>query len=154
MILARRIKRRIHQHPYQEVTEITPFFTRFNESKLESTQIAVEFSEPFVKLPETDTPSENFATNPWKVPDEANRFYFLFKWPITFILWCTIPDPKRFKQLYLFTVINCFLWIIPLSFYTVFVSSNVGKRSDISEHSQANCFSSYKSIIFLKLQTV
>lgn len=117
-ILARKVKRRIYQQPYLEVAEITPLFTQ-------TKKMNVEFSEPSLKL--TDSSIENFATNPW-VTNDMNKLLFLLRWPITFLLWCTIPDPKRFKRFYVLTFINCILWIGCISYFTVFVSSNVGKR--------------------------
>lgn len=133
-VLAKTVKRRIHQQPYQEVTEITPFFTQFNESKLDSNKINVEFSEPLAKF--SAMSSENFARNPWALPYDTIKFLFLLRWPITLILWCTIPDAKRFKQLYILTFINCILWIGCISHFAVFLSSNVGENQ--TENSRVN----------------
>ena len=125
-VLTRKVKRSIYQQPYHEVTEITPLFTKHNGSKIDTRKTNLEFSEPFVKVIETST--ENFATNPWKVPDDMNKLLFLLRWPITFTLWCTIPDPRRFKDFYILTFISCILWVGCISYFTVFISSNVGEQ--------------------------
>lgn len=131
-VLARRLKRRIRPHLYQEVTEITPLFSHLcyanvaEQPSKPETETSPALSEPLVKIND-DFNSDGCATTPWKVPDDLNLAVFLFCWPITFILWCTIPDPKRFKTFYILTFINCVLWIGFISYFAVFVSTNVGE---------------------------
>jgi hypothetical protein len=122
-ILARRVKRRIHRQPYQEVTEITPLFTREKLTNNER-QTFLELSEPLVKLDESV--NDDYATNPWNIPANSNILLFLLRWPITLTLWCTIPDSRRFKRFYIFTFINCVIWIGLCSYFIVFVSTDVG----------------------------
>jgi hypothetical protein len=122
-ILARKVKRRIHRQPYQEVTEITPLFTREKLTN-DKRKICLELSEPLMKLDESG--NDDCATNPWKIPNNSNVLLFLLRWPITLTLWCTIPDSRRFKRFYIFTFINCVLWIGLCSYFIVFVSTDVG----------------------------
>lgn len=127
-LLARRVKRRLRRQPYQEVSEILPLF---NREKLQvgiigdGVKINVELSEPLVKLLESS--DEDCATNPWIIPATVNLFQFLLRWPITFLLWFTIPDSRRFKQFYILTFINCVLWIGCLSYIVVFITTDVGE---------------------------
>lgn len=124
--LARKFKRRIrHQQLYQEVSEITPLLSRVSEIK-RGKMMNPELSEPFTKL-DDDSGVDNCATNPWKVPVDSNLIMFFLRWPITFTLWCTIPDSKRFKSFYLLTFINCVLWIGCISYFVVYISTNVGE---------------------------
>lgn len=120
-ILARKVKRRIHRQPYQEVTEITPLFIR---NKLTNDKHEM-ISEPFVKLDESV--NDDCATSPWKIPGNSNVLLFLLRWPITLTLWCTIPDSRRFKRFYVFSFINCVFWIGLCSYFIVFVSTDVGE---------------------------
>lgn len=124
-MFARKVKRRIRHHHqlYQEITEITPFF---DHTKSSSSKLNLELSEPFVKLDDDDG-SDNCATNPWMVPIDSSLFMFFLRWPITFTLWCSIPDSKRFKSFYILTFINCVLWIGCISYFVVYISTNVGE---------------------------
>lgn len=131
--LAKKIKRRIRHQMYQEVSEMTPFFDRVIEVKSYGSKMYTELSEPLVKL--DDYGSDNCATYPWKVPDDSNLIMFFLRWPITFILWCTIPDSKRFKSFYIITFINCILWIGCISYFVVCISTNVGKYSKLCDSS-------------------
>lgn len=121
-ILARKIRRRIRRQPYQEVTEIVPFFNRENPIYGEKD---AGLSEPLVKLGEPD--NDDCATSPWKIRASSNIFLFLLRWPITFTLWCTIPDSRRFKKFYVLTFMNCVLWIGCISFSVVFITTDVGE---------------------------
>lgn len=129
-VLARRLKRRIRPHLSQEATEITPLFSHLRISNVaedaSKSELSPALSEPLVKLHD-DINADVCATTPWKVPDDLNRAVFFFCWPITFILWCTIPDPKRYKTFYILTFINCVLWIGCISYFVVFISTNVGE---------------------------
>jgi hypothetical protein len=132
-ILTQKLKRRIHYRPYQNASEITPLFSRDSiiEAEIKSINdckgfplMNLEISEPFVKLSEIE---EIHATNPWKVPTDAIFLVYLLRWPITFTLWCTIPDSKRFQKLFLLTFINSVLWIGCISYFIVYLSTNLGK---------------------------
>lgn len=119
-IFARKVKRRIRRQPYQEVTEITPLLVITSNRRKAS-----ELSEPLVKL--DDSVNDDCATNPWKIPASTNSFIFLLRWPITFTLWCTIPDPRCSQRFYVMTFINCALWIGCISYFVVFVTTDVGE---------------------------
>jgi hypothetical protein len=105
-----------------EVTEITPLFKRAklgnnnddDENKTKETKLSIQ--------------CDNFencecACNPWRIsaPHE------ILRWPITFILWCTIPDCRRFQRFYVLTFINCVAWILILSYLIAYMIAIVGK---------------------------
>jgi hypothetical protein len=115
--VARKVQRRIRLRPDDEVSEITPLFT--------TEKTHYELSEPSLKLDAEN--DENCATNPWRLPRDASTFKFFLRWPITFTLWCTVPDARRFKSFYIFTFVSCVLWILSLSYFVVFLSTNVGE---------------------------
>lgn len=130
-LLARKVSRRFHRPLYQEVTEITPLFIRdnFAKSSNASDNTAVELNEPFLKLDELE---EDSATSPWYIVDDTSKIMYFVKWPITFTLWCTIPDSRRFKSCYLLTFFNCVLWIGCISYFVVNISTNVGRFPSLS----------------------
>lgn len=107
-----------------EVTEITPLFVRDKSTK-NHTFNDVELSIGYEKLVDID--DDECATNPWKRPRKSNILLFILKWPITFILWCTIPDCRRHEKLYILTFINCVLWILGVSYLIASVISSVGE---------------------------
>lgn len=121
-IFARKISRRIRYQAYQEVDELTPLFNRETVAK-DEIEISLNLTEPLLKLQDDD----NCATNPWKVPANSNVPWFFLRWPITFTLWCTIPDSRRFKGFYILTFINCVVWIGCISYFIIFMSTNVGE---------------------------
>lgn len=124
-IFARNVRWRIRRQPYREVAELTPLFIRENFSNAKSTTI-LELSEPLVKVDE-EAANDHCATNPWRIPNDTNKIYFLIRWPITVVLWCTIPDSRRFKGFYIFTFVNSVLWIGCISYFVVFISTNVSE---------------------------
>ena len=121
---ARKVQRRIYRQPYLDVTEIAPFFIRgkVTDNKHET---FLEFSEPSVKLDESN--NEDGTTSPWKIPPNSNVLLFFIRWPITLTLWSTIPDSRRFKSFYIFSFINCVIWIGVCSYFIVFLSIDVGE---------------------------
>lgn len=130
-LLARKVSRRFHRSLYQEVTEITPLFVRDNFGKSYNTgdNTTVELNEPYLKLDELE---EESATSPWHMADDTSKIMYFVKWPITFTLWCTIPDARRFKSCYILTFFNCVLWIGCISYFVVNISTNVGRFRNLS----------------------
>lgn len=124
-LLWRNVKRRVRRQSYQDVTEITPLFIR-ELAVDDERKTSAELSEPHVKLDEAA--DDDCATNPWKIPASFNVLLFLFRWPITFTLWCTVPDSRRFKRFYLLTFLSCVLWIGCVSYFVIFMSTDVGKK--------------------------
>lgn len=110
-----------------EVTEITPLFMRAksiqNHNKYSSSkEVDVELDMGYEKIVDYD---DDCATNPWKLPRKSNILFFVLKWPITFVLWCTIPDCRRYERFYVVTFINCVAWILCLSYLIASMIANV-----------------------------
>lgn len=133
--LAQKITRRIRRNPYREVSEITPLFIR---AKLPN-DYAATISEPSMKICDSD----ECATNPWTRSANSNPLLFLLRWPITFLLWCTVPDSRRFKRCYILTFINCVVWIGGISYFVVFLTTDVGER----DFSDRICFVMTRKIV-------
>lgn len=104
-----------------DVTEITPLFAR---AKTDANDDVDDSSVKEVKLSVPYDYNE-CATNPWKTP---RNFLLLdvLRWPITLILWCTIPDCRRFQKFYVLTFITCVMWILTLSYLTASLITVVG----------------------------
>ncbi|CAO1408469.1 unnamed protein product [Diamesa hyperborea] len=116
---------------YKEVDELTPFFRK--HEMLEDQRIVVEramiVEVPFMDIPiDDDFKTENdFATSPWKVPEDCNRLMYLIKWPITLLLWLTIPDCRRHKKIYILTFIVCVIWVGLVSYFVASIVQSVSK---------------------------
>ena len=69
----------------------------------------------------------DYATSPWNVPEDCNRLMYLIKWPITLLLWLTIPDCRRHKKIYILTFIVCVLWVGLVSYFVASIVQSVSK---------------------------
>lgn len=105
-----------------EVTEITPLFKRAkvgdndddDNNKMKETKLNIQCD---------NFEHSEYACNPWRIsaPHE------ILRWPITFLLWCTIPDCRRFQKFYVLTFINCVAWILILSYLIAYMIAIVGE---------------------------
>jgi hypothetical protein len=114
-----------------KVTEITPLFVRdesiYNQNRKYTIDIDEENIKLVVEYENLDEDNDDCATNPWKLPRRSSLLLFILKWPITFILWCTIPDCRRYEKFFAVTFINCVAWILCLSYLIASMIANVGK---------------------------
>jgi hypothetical protein len=124
ILYARRF-RRAKEGANDEVTEITPLFARANDDDNNDNNGMKE--EKLSVLYENFDHNE-CATNPWRIPTH-NLLLNFFRWPITFILWCTIPDCRRYQRLYLVSFVNCVAWILLLSYLIASLITVVGKQT-------------------------
>lgn len=112
-----------------KVTEITPLFMRAESINIENHKYSkykenIKLVVEYEKLDEDD---EDCAINPWKLQRLSSLPLFILKWPITFILWCSIPDCRRYEKFFVITFINCVAWILCLSYLIASMIANVGK---------------------------
>ncbi|CRK89694.1 CLUMA_CG003378, isoform A [Clunio marinus] len=127
MVLTQKFRHRLIRQSYHEIAEIAPLFSQKKSTIASMDGFVVnvkELSEPFVKVDESDNDCD-YATSPWKVPTTDNTTIYYLKWPITFTLWCTIPDSRRFKNCYLLTFFCSALWICCISYIIVFITNDV-----------------------------
>lgn len=101
---------------FTEVSEISPLITK-ELTNLES------------NIPEEKF-EEEITTSPWD-RDEDNYWVFLMRWPITFLLWATIPDCRKNAKLSLLTFILCIFWIGITSYLIAFLITVVGMYNGV-----------------------
>lgn len=130
-LLAKKIKTQVWSIAYirlddeegSEVTEITPLFARaklYNKNNDDDDKC----HDNNMKEMKLGVESEfEYASNPWKIPAPRE----ILQWPITLMLWCTIPDCRRFQKFYALTFINCIAWILILSYLISSMIAIVGK---------------------------
>lgn len=83
----------------------------------------------------------------WRLPI-ANRLktiWWIYTWPIKFILTITIPNPKTFRKLYPLSFIMCILWIGLNAYMIVWMVTVVGEyRRVLRWHNEdKHCVVSY-----------
>lgn len=97
---------------FMEVSEMAPLISK-EHTNIES------------NIPEEKYEETIYTTSPWD-RDEDNYFVFLMRWPITFLLWSTIPDCRKNTKLSLLTFILCIFWIGVTSYIVAFLITIVG----------------------------
>ncbi|KAI8430891.1 hypothetical protein MSG28_001017 [Choristoneura fumiferana] len=72
--------------------------------------------------------SSNSTIWPW--PDEktsgARRLLWILTWPISLVLWMTVPDCRRRRALYPLTFIMCIVWIGGVSYLVAWIITIIG----------------------------
>lgn len=108
---------------FDKVTEITPLFMRKellgNIKCIKVEKLSVQYDK--------FTRNNDCATNPWRICENSSLLLYLLRWPITFVLWCTIPDCRRNEKFFILTFINCVVWILVVSYLIASMITNVGK---------------------------
>lgn len=72
----------------------------------------------------------------WEIPKNTSKFeicWFIFTWPIKFLLHFTIPNPKEYKKLFPLSFIICILWIGVTSYMVFWMIVIIGDTFNIPE---------------------
>lgn len=75
---------------------------------------------------------DDVADSPWTKSPDSSCCGFIARWPITVVLWLTIPDCRRYPRLRMATFGMCIVWIGMTSYVVAFLITVVGKIQ--SEH--------------------
>uniref|UniRef100_A0A0K8UR66 Putative sodium/potassium/calcium exchanger CG1090 n=1 Tax=Bactrocera latifrons TaxID=174628 RepID=A0A0K8UR66_BACLA len=88
-------------------------------------------SEPnFVN--ETDYNATDFADLPWQRGD-ASWLCFIIRWPITFLLYITVPDSRRHTQAKYITFAASIIWIAVISYVVAYAITVIGDTLNIPD---------------------
>lgn len=68
----------------------------------------------------------DFADTPYEIPHDSNCLTFILKWPITFILWFTVPDCRKRPKLTMVTFFLCIVWIGLASYAVAMLITIIG----------------------------
>lgn len=71
--------------------------------------------------------ADDLADSPWSRSLDSSYCGFCFRWPITTVLWLTIPDCRKYPRLRLVTFAMCIIWIGITSYFVAFLITVVGK---------------------------
>lgn len=59
----------------------------------------------------------------------ARILWWIYTWPIKFVLTMTIPNPKTYRRLYPLTFLMCIIWIGSNAYMVVWMVTIIGKMS-------------------------
>lgn len=59
----------------------------------------------------------------------ARKLWWIYTWPIKFLLTMTIPNPKTYRRLYPITFLLCIIWIGSNAYLVVWMVTVIGKTS-------------------------
>lgn len=74
-----------------------------------------------------------FALSPWQVDPEACLLLQVFRWPIVFLLWATIPDCRKTPSLRFLTFFVCIGWIGCMSYVVAYMITVIGDTMNIPD---------------------
>lgn len=80
----------------------------------------------------------DIADSPWKRAKDVSCCGFILRWPITTVLWLTIPDCRKYPKLKALTFIMCILWIGMTSYLVAFLITVVGKFMLLKNNEKKN----------------
>ncbi|XP_053679406.1 sodium/potassium/calcium exchanger 3-like [Anopheles nili] len=135
--MSKTFRRKSYIRPYTEVTEISPLLSNGANGKSSSTAAGTKNGSNGQNACDSDASDDSFeeyelATSPWNHRDDS-LLAFVCRWPITFILWATIPDCRRYPRLRLVTFFACIFWIGITSYFVAFLITVVGDTIDIPD---------------------
>lgn len=73
----------------------------------------------------------DIADTPYQIPHDMNACVYLVKWPITFLLWITLPDCRKHPALKMITFFICIIWIGVASYAVAMIITIIGECVNI-----------------------
>ncbi|XP_052862366.1 sodium/potassium/calcium exchanger 3-like [Anopheles cruzii] len=133
--MSKTFRRKSYVRPYTEVTEISPLLS--NGANGKSVALGAKNGTSAHHVCDSDASDDSFedyelATSPWNHRDDSLA-PFICRWPITFVLWATIPDCRRYPRLRLVTFFACIFWIGITAYFVAFLITVVGDTIDIPD---------------------
>ncbi|XP_061515793.1 sodium/potassium/calcium exchanger 3 isoform X3 [Anopheles gambiae] len=128
--MSKTFRRKSYIRPYTEVTEISPLLS--NGAGAKSAPGAAKNGTNGQHACDSDASDDSFeeyelATSPWNHRDDSLTA-FVCRWPITLVLWATIPDCRRYPRLRLVTFFACIFWIGITSYFVAFLITVVDNQ--------------------------
>ncbi|CAD7087881.1 unnamed protein product [Hermetia illucens] len=138
--LVAKCRHRTKIHPYKEVTEISPLLEcNGNGIKISNgngfTMNGLYHGDKSIISDDSissDSDRSELADDPWSRRD-SNLCTFLLRWPITLVLWATIPDCRKRPQLKAVTFLLSIVWIGITSYLVAFFITIIGDTLNIPD---------------------
>lgn len=135
--MSRAFRRKSCVRPYAEVTEISPLLSNGGQNGITGNGASKNGHSNGHGACDSDASEDSFeeeelASTPWNRRDE-NTLAYICRWPITFVLWTTIPDCRRYPKLRMLTFFACIFWIGITSYFVAFLVTVVGDTISIPD---------------------
>nr|XP_032526511.1 sodium/potassium/calcium exchanger 4-like [Danaus plexippus plexippus] len=129
----------------KKYTEITPLLHKEKSNPLEASQRMTHVNQNINDLENgievtkrhNSTDSESSLNSLWSWPDEktsgTQKILWMVTWPISLILWITIPDCRKRTRLYPLTFIMCVTWIGGVSYLVAWIITIVGDTLNVPD---------------------
>lgn len=133
--LMSKLRRESRVRPYRQRAEITPLLAASNGHKANGTKTnglttVVEIEHPLYPVLEE---TEDYAETPFEVPHDSNWFVFLLKWPITFVLWLSVPDVRKHPKMTMVAFSLCIVWIGLISYAVAMLITIIGDTANVPD---------------------
>lgn len=137
------LRRKSRVRPFREVTEIIPLLhDHGNSTQKRQPTNGASVANNRVVYPNLDSITENGqqsngynvhvdddddrAESPWSRSQGIGICGYICRWPITTMLWLTIPDCRKYPRLRMLTFAMCIFWIGCTSYLVAFLITIVG----------------------------
>lgn len=99
------------------------------KSSLNGMPIFVIYMDPIVSVEKKQSKTK-VDKSLWICPktSKLDTLWWIYTWPIKFLLTLTIPNPKTYRQMYPLTFFMCIIWIGINSYMIVWMLSIIGKH--------------------------
>lgn len=99
------------------------------KSTLNGMPIFVIYMDSMMSVKKEESKTE-MAKSLWSCPNTSklNTLWWIYTWPIKFVLTLTIPNPKTYRRIYPLTFFMCIIWIGINSYMIVWMLSIIGEH--------------------------
>ncbi|XP_075990859.1 sodium/potassium/calcium exchanger 5-like [Anticarsia gemmatalis] len=124
-------------------TEITPLLAKdkvhpLDASRHMSPSVQANDVETGIEMKRhNSTDSDTSVSSIWSWPDDkttmCKKLMWVVTWPISLVLWMTIPDCRRHRHLYPLTFIMCITWIGGVSYLVAWMITVLGDTLNVPD---------------------
>ncbi|XP_072930484.1 sodium/potassium/calcium exchanger 5-like [Epargyreus clarus] len=126
-------------------TELSPLLMKEKPNLLDASQRMSLSSQRIndleqgieMKKRHNSTDSESSVSSLWSWPGQKStgfqKLFWILTWPISLVLWATIPDCRRHQRLYPLTFLMCISWIGGVSYLVAWIITIVGDTLDVPD---------------------
>ncbi|XP_055845379.1 sodium/potassium/calcium exchanger 4-like [Episyrphus balteatus] len=137
--LISKVRRKSRVRPFRQVNEISPLLGTISEEKI-IPSTSVDVGSLDVRKYDTNSPmtdsvcsvESDFADDPFNMRGSCALVYLL-RWPITFLLWITVPDSRKHPSCRFVTFGMAVTWIGVISYIIAYLITIVGDTLNIPD---------------------
>lgn len=101
-----------------------------SKSSLTDSPIFMIYMNPSKTNGNGDETEQKSKKSLWNCPitSKLKTLWWIYTWPIKFVLTLSIPNPKTYRRWYPFTLFMCVIWISLNSYMVVWMMSTIGEQ--------------------------